>query len=113
LYLKRLKPDNLEHDIYIISVLLTMAQAHVCCSEPTFHNIKVWLLMCATNAEEFIVYSCVVSVILLQCFAHPGKAPPSSQGSSLVIKYWYIPFWPLLGLKERLDKALELNEIET
>jgi hypothetical protein len=88
---------------------------------PNFRDVKVQLI---THDEEanFIVYTAVVTATFLERFARPAKAPArpgpgassSSDGSSeaasldtgMEISFASVPIWPILGLKERLGKAL-------
>ncbi|KAH8745878.1 hypothetical protein F5883DRAFT_586076, partial [Diaporthe sp. PMI_573] len=57
---------------------------------------------------EFVIYSAVVTAVFLKRFAFPSKAPAVSnvQGRGLNINLTRVQIWPLLGLKERLAKAL-------
>jgi hypothetical protein len=66
-----------------------------------------------------VVYTALVTSTFLERFAHPTKAPTKSetkgQGDSevnedidvgLEVTYARVPVWPILGLKERLGRAL-------
>lgn len=76
----------------------------------SFHDVKVQLLTHADDTADFIVYTAVVSATFLERFAQPSKAPlvggdePVEAG--MKISFTRVPVWPVLGLKERLGKAL-------
>lgn len=124
---KQLFPNEIDHDAHFVGILLAMAQAHFYGEAPSrtssqassrsgsrspvdappppeFHDVKVQLLTHADETAEFIVYTAVVSAAFLGRFAEPTKASPDASG--LDIEYVKVPIWPLLGLKERLGKAL-------
>jgi len=133
---KMLIPDNIEHDPYIVSILIAMAQGHFyrpvsrSASQASqvdknvnlrrrldFEDVKVQLI---THTETgghrdpaFIVYTATVKAEFLELFAHPDKAGPSAFGSQihedqgcLQITRTQVSVWPILGLRERLAKAL-------
>lgn len=132
---KMLMPADPKQDPYIVSVLLAMAQAHFYkkkgsksssqsstdstpkttkrVKQPKFHDIKVQLI---THDEydkregsdsNFFVYTAVVSAAFLNRFLHPEKCFADAAGDDgLEITQTPVNFWPLLGLKERLAKAL-------
>lgn len=132
---KMLVPANAEHDPYIVAVLLAMAQAHFYHEPPSrlssqsnargsrdlihappaaFRDVKVQII---THDEDddsnpnFVVYTAVVTATFLRRFMFPHKAPACSDdgntnGAGMDISYTPVPFWPILGLKERLAKAL-------
>ncbi|KAK3317393.1 hypothetical protein B0T19DRAFT_291002 [Cercophora scortea] len=133
---KMLIPSNIAHDSYIVSILLAMAQAHfyndpsskassqssagsrasnktLKIPPPTFTDVKVQVI---THDEgdasnpSFIIYTAVVTPAFLSRFMYPHKAPPSGPDmdcdGGLQITYTPVSFWPILGLKERLTKAL-------
>ncbi|KAK2035814.1 hypothetical protein LZ31DRAFT_601825 [Colletotrichum somersetense] len=55
----------------------------------------------------FIVYRGVVTKALLRKFYHPTKNPQSNvEIDGMRIEYTRVPVWPILGLRERLGKAL-------
>ncbi|KAM7183088.1 hypothetical protein V8F20_012748 [Naviculisporaceae sp. PSN 640] len=63
------------------------------------------------SSPTFIVYTATVTAAFLERFLHPHKAPlPKEEmergAAGLKIDYTTVPFWPILGLKERLAKAL-------
>jgi hypothetical protein len=129
---KMLIPANTDHDPYIVAILLAMAQAHfyrepssksssqsdggrkkVRMPPPSFRDIKVQVITHDKGNESspnFIVYTAVVTKTFLDRFMYPHKAPTPQGGETLAtgmsISYTSVGFWPLLGLKERLAKAL-------
>lgn len=125
---KRLIPANLDHDAYLVGILLAMAQAHFypsapkteerpnigrCggqkhCKLPKFKDVTVKLLTHTDEPAEFIVYTAVMTAVFLEKFNSPEKAPMVQPGSDsgIDIKITKVPVWPLLGLQERLGKAL-------
>lgn len=58
---------------------------------------------------NFMIYSAVVTATFLERFRHPEKAPALREGeetNGIHITHTTVPFWPILGLKERLAQAL-------
>ncbi|KAK4464399.1 hypothetical protein QBC42DRAFT_249516 [Cladorrhinum samala] len=132
---KHLIPQNADHDPYIVATLIAMAQAHfyrassksplspestqssqsaktVHMCAPQFRDIKVQLITHDENNEvepHFVIYKAVVTAAFLERFMFPHKTPrnaDSEVGLGLKISYTPVNFWPVLGLKERLAKAL-------
>ncbi|KAK0724364.1 hypothetical protein B0H67DRAFT_567766 [Lasiosphaeris hirsuta] len=134
---KLLIPANLDHDPYLIGILLAMAQAHfyhkgsssksssqssngsrssqksVRMPTPNFHDVKVQIITHDEgndSSPNFIVYTAVVSAAFLSRFMDPHKAPTSTDDANvnggIHITHTPVTFWPILGLKERLAKAL-------
>jgi hypothetical protein len=85
-------------------------------SVPTqFTDITVRLIAHSDDPADFVVYTAIVTREFLERFAHPTKAPPKSRtgatapsedDSGLKISYVHVPIWPILGLRERLAKAI-------
>ncbi|KAK0609922.1 hypothetical protein B0T17DRAFT_457381, partial [Bombardia bombarda] len=81
-------------------------------SVPRFHDVKVRIITHDDgndSSPNFVVYSATVTATFLERFLHPHKSPLSTEdlaGGGLDITYTSVPFWPILGLKERLAKAL-------
>ncbi|KAK0712440.1 hypothetical protein B0T26DRAFT_741581 [Lasiosphaeria miniovina] len=80
---------------------------------PKFRNVKVQVIThddANTIDPNFIIYTATVTSTFLNRFLHPDKAPvprdSDKAGEGLRITYHRVPFWPVLGLKERLSKAL-------
>ncbi|KAK4196266.1 hypothetical protein QBC40DRAFT_313946 [Triangularia verruculosa] len=131
---KLLIPANIDHDPYIVATLLAMAQAHfyripaytgrmtpnssthdsqrgVRLRMPHFRDIKVQLITHDEGQESdphFIVYTAVITAAFLERFMTPHKTPfvDSEVGLGMKITYTPVKVWPILGLKERLAKAL-------
>lgn len=128
---KMLIPANAERDPYIVAILLAMAQAHfyhdsssrpssqsqgrktICMPPPSFRDVKVQVITHDEGNEStphFVVYTAVVTATFLNRFMFPHKAPTSREDgdvpAGIEISYTPVSFWPILGLKERLAKAL-------
>ena len=71
-----------------------------------FEDVKVQLLTHSDDTSEFIVYTAIVSAHFLRRFAEPTKVSGTEQERGIRIEYQKVPIWPVLGLKERLGKAL-------
>ncbi|KKY31013.1 hypothetical protein UCDDA912_g09054 [Diaporthe ampelina] len=76
--------------------------------EPEFRDVPVKIITQDQGAAEFVIYSAVVTAVFLKRFACPSKAPKVTdmQDGGLNIKVTRVQIWPVLGLKERLAKAL-------
>ncbi|OLN93287.1 hypothetical protein CCHL11_08331 [Colletotrichum chlorophyti] len=87
--------------------------------EPEFHDVTVHLFTHDNETSEFIVYKSVVTADLLRKFHEPTKNPRARANKTLAekigetadeggirIAYTRVPVWPILGLKERLGKAI-------
>ncbi|EFQ31098.1 hypothetical protein CGRA01v4_01957 [Colletotrichum graminicola] len=87
--------------------------------EPEFHDVTVQLVTNDNETSEFIVYKGTVTAELLRKFHEPTKNPCTNERKTLAdrleniagqggmrIEYTRVPVWPILGLKERLGKAL-------
>lgn len=131
---KMLVPADANHDPYIVAILLAMAQAHfyhesssrsssqsssqggrksVRIAPPSFRDVKVQVITHDEGSDsdpKFVVYTATVTAAFLDRFMSPHKSPKSSTGDAttagLDISYTPVSFWPILGLKERLSKAL-------
>lgn len=62
------------------------------------------------DTSEFIVYTGHVTAKFLDRFHDPFRVPTSEESQDTApgvkIEYTRVPIWPILGLKERLGKAL-------
>ncbi|KAH7231375.1 uncharacterized protein BKA55DRAFT_524988 [Fusarium redolens] len=125
---RMLVPSNLDHDAHFVGIFLGMAQKHFYPSPlingrrdsrispeqgippcPNFHDLKLRILTHDTDTLEFIVYTGYVTKEFLEKFHDPFKAPLDDDDaavSGLKIEYTRVPIWPILGLRERLGKAL-------
>ncbi|KAI1352841.1 hypothetical protein F5Y01DRAFT_278830 [Xylaria sp. FL0043] len=106
---KSLVPKNADEDSYFIAVMLAMAQQAVyrdLASDTEFapRDVKVHVLTIDEEENSFIVYTGVVPASLLVMFHEPVAAPTGNTG--IKVEYTQVPLWPILGLKERLAKAL-------
>ncbi|KAI0390042.1 hypothetical protein F5Y17DRAFT_469209 [Xylariaceae sp. FL0594] len=106
---KLLKPENIDEDPYLVAVMLAMAQRSVYADmrdERSFapRDVKVWVLAKDEKQATFIVYTATVPGALLSMFHRPEAAPTGDAG--IKVEYHHVNFWPVLGLKERLGKAL-------
>ncbi|KAF5973469.1 hypothetical protein FBULB1_8294 [Fusarium bulbicola] len=123
-----LVPSKSDHDAHFVGVFLGMAQKHFypppsaggnygsrispgqgIPPSPNFHDIKLKVLTHDTDTSEFIVYTSHITKEFLEKFHDPFKAPArdgATMVSGLKIEYTRVPIWPILGLRERLGKAL-------
>ncbi|KAH7228565.1 uncharacterized protein BKA55DRAFT_667890 [Fusarium redolens] len=138
-----LAPSNSDHDAHFVGVFLGMAQKHFYPAppvsgrrdsrispgqgippSPNFHDIKLKIITHDIDTSEFIVYTGHITKEFLEKFHDPFKAPADDDDaivSGLKIEYTRVPIWPILGLRERLGKALgqeivgsfDPDEIET
>ncbi|KAJ0125290.1 hypothetical protein J7T55_006635 [Diaporthe amygdali] len=130
---KRLVPQNADQDSYLVAIMLAIAQwqcypqrryssrwssqnssqasragHETSLPQPEFRDIPVKIITQDHDAAEFVIYSAVVTAAFLQRFAFPSKAPhvTDTQDGGLKIEVTRVQIWPVLGLKERLAKAL-------
>ncbi|KAG7402566.1 hypothetical protein Forpe1208_v017055 [Fusarium oxysporum f. sp. rapae] len=125
---RKIDPSNSDKDAYFIAVFLAMAQKHFYTtlsirsrydlrlpkqqdipSGPNFHDLKLRILTHDVDKKDFIVYTGYITREFLQKFHNPFKAPADDEDaavSGLKIEYTRVPIWPILGLRERLGKAL-------
>ncbi|KAJ2977759.1 hypothetical protein NUW58_g7708 [Xylaria curta] len=106
---KILQPKNVDEDAYFLGIMMAMAQqsAYVNlrnASGFTPKDVKVRLLTVAEEDEAFIVYTGTVPGALLSMLHKPSAAPTGNP--EIKVEYTRVPVWPVLGLKERLGKAL-------
>ncbi|KAH6980470.1 hypothetical protein EDB80DRAFT_825864 [Ilyonectria destructans] len=125
---KPLVPSNLNHDAYFVAIFLAMAQKHFYPSpppstrrespmnpqrdippSPKFQDLTLYILTHDTDMQDFIVYTGYVTKEFLERFHNPFKGPLGEkviERSGIRIEYARVPIWPILGLRERLGKAL-------
>ncbi|KAJ4173075.1 hypothetical protein NW754_012082 [Fusarium falciforme] len=123
-----LVPSNSDHDAHFVGIFLGMAQKYFYPSPPmtgrrdsrlspgqgippcpNFRDLKLRILTHDTDTSEFIVYTGYVTKDFLEKFHDPFKAPPDDDDAEVTgikIEYTRVPIWPILGLRERLGKAL-------
>ncbi|KAL0468464.1 hypothetical protein QR685DRAFT_341981 [Neurospora intermedia] len=82
-------------------------------TEPKFEDTKVAIISHDEGIENnprFLVYTATVTADYMERWLYPLKVPQSSKKAkkqiSLDITMTPVPFWPILGLKERLARAL-------
>ncbi|KZZ98531.1 hypothetical protein AAL_03049 [Moelleriella libera RCEF 2490] len=125
-----LVPDNTDYDAHFVAIFLVMAQRHFygaprpsprrdslwSCGNgrperPAFEDIKLRILTHDNETAEFIVYTAVITARFLDRFHEPACAPSHADGMDdgapgMQIEFTRVPIWPILGLRERLGKAL-------
>ncbi|EGX96919.1 hypothetical protein CCM_01577 [Cordyceps militaris CM01] len=120
LWAKALAPSNADADAPIAGIMLAMAQRHFyanqCGREKSpakkdkpFHDVRMRLLTHDSETAEFLVYTGHITATFLEHFRRPHKMPSATKfdgGLGLKIDYVRVPIWPILGLRERLGKAL-------
>ncbi|KUI58892.1 hypothetical protein VP1G_06217 [Cytospora mali] len=130
---KRLIPQNADHDPYLVAIMIAIAQWHCYPSsrstsrsssqrssqgsqpgaeawppQPDFRDIPVKIITQNSATAEFVIHSAVVTAAFVKRFACPFKAPDADDPlkGGLNIQVTKVQVWPVLGLKERLAKAL-------
>jgi hypothetical protein len=125
---KLLTPANSDQDAYLVGVFLAMAQRHFYATppssprrdyqwlpgeshppQPEFRDLKLRILSHDTETAEFLLYTAHVTAKFLERFHHTHDAPKvdgEKDVQGLKIEYTRVPIWPILGLRERLGKAL-------
>jgi hypothetical protein len=116
LRLKKLSPPNREEDPYLAGIFLAMAQRHFLMSGETskelrFQDVKLRILMDDVDKSAFVVYTATVTREFLERFHDPSSMPGGSNVGlgelpGMKIEYTDVPFWPILGLRERMGQAL-------
>ncbi|KAL6411476.1 hypothetical protein AUP68_05190 [Ilyonectria robusta] len=123
-----LVPGNSDHDAHFVGIFLAMAQRHFyplpppssrrespmtpqrdIPPSPNFQDVTLRILTHDTDTSDFIVYTAYVTKEFLEKFHNPFKAPRSEEDaelSGIKIEFARVPIWPILGLRERLGKAL-------
>ncbi|KZL64681.1 hypothetical protein CI238_11857 [Colletotrichum incanum] len=125
---KTFAPLNAHQDPFLAGVTLALAQrpfyheprppaaksSHSLAVSPSFndkvHDVAVHILTIDDRDPDvpyFIVHDGVVTEALLRKFHNPVENPqPTGEADGMRIEYTRVPIWPVLGLKERLGKAL-------
>ena len=123
-----LKPTDTDRDAYLVGLFLGMAQSHFYPSPPAtdkrgswsspeegippsprFQDLKLRILTHDRGTSEFILYTGSITKEFLEKLHDPFKAPPGEDDAEILgpkIEYARVPIWPVLGLRERLGKAL-------
>lgn len=138
---KMLTPSNDDQDPHLVGVFLAMAQRHFyglpgpslrrehaweprgIPLNPTFYDLTLRILTQDNDTAEFMIYTATVTAKFLQRFHDPFNTPEDESGKvpGLDIQLTRVPIWPILGLRERMGKALgedvvgpfDPNDIET
>jgi hypothetical protein len=113
---KKLSPANRDEDPYLAGIFLAMAQRHVLRNgkinmKVRFQDVKLRILMEDTDKSAFVVYTATVTRQFLERFHDPFSTPGNSTTGlgelpGMKIEYTDVPLWPILGLRERLGKAM-------
>lgn len=124
---KKLVPANLDHDAHFVGIFLAMAQRHFYGpsatsrngsrapalerpKRPQFQDVKLRLLTHDSDTSDFIIYTAHVTAQFLERFHDPANVPDGiaddKECGGMKIEYSRIPIWPILGLRERMGKAL-------
>lgn len=125
---KQLVPADSDHDAHFVAMFLAMAQKHFYTTPPAssrreismlpgkeippcpdFHDVTLRILTHDTDTAEFIVYTGHVTAEFLERFHYPCRVPSNDEEAEvkgIKIEYTRVPIWPILGLRERLGKAL-------
>lgn len=90
---------------------------------PDFQDVKMRILTHDNETSEFLVYTGHVTAQFLDRFFDPSGAYYDEDGTiaGMKVEFTRVPIWPILGLRERLGKALgedivgsfDLNQMET
>ncbi|KAK5997768.1 hypothetical protein PT974_00127 [Cladobotryum mycophilum] len=125
---KALVPADSDHDAHFVGIFLAMAQRHFYASptpsvrresywsprkgkppRPNFQDLKLRILTHDNDTSDFLVYTGHVTAQFLDRFHNPYGNPCDDEDSEvpgIKIEYTRVPIWPILGLRERLGKAL-------
>lgn len=124
---KHLFPADADRDAHFVGIFLAMAQRHFYTApvqsytresywsprkgesrRPDFQDVKMRILTHDTETCEFLVYTGHVTAKFLDRFYDPSSAPCDEDGTvtGMKIEFTRVPIWPILGLRERLGKAL-------
>ncbi|KAI0025197.1 hypothetical protein F4780DRAFT_768448 [Xylariomycetidae sp. FL0641] len=106
---KNLLPSNPDEDQYFIAIMIAMAQNSVYADihEGTGfapRDVKVRVITVSEDDSDFIIYTATISAAFLTMFDQPNKAPKGD--TRFDVQHSRVPIWPVIGLKERLGKAL-------
>jgi len=119
-------PSNDDQDPHLVGIFLAMAQRHFyglphpshrrehawdpsgTRPEPTFQDLRLRILTHDNDTAEFIIYTATITAGFLHRFHDPVSAHVDHTGQvpGMDIEYTRVPIWPILGLRERMGKAL-------
>ncbi|KAH6608176.1 hypothetical protein Trco_004489 [Trichoderma cornu-damae] len=126
---KQLFPADENRDAHFVGIFVAMAQRHFyapsavtygresywssprrnsASRRPDFQDVKMRILTHDVKTSEFLVYTGYVTAKFLDRFYDPYSAPRDDNGAvaGMKIEFTRVPIWPILGLRERLGKAL-------
>jgi hypothetical protein len=124
---KLLVPEDADKDAHFVGIFLAMAQRHFytppirtltresslglqksTSRRPDFQDVKMRILTHDNETSEFLVYTGHVTAQFLDRFFDPSGAFYDKDGAiaGMKIEFTRVPIWPILGLRERLGKAL-------
>ncbi|OAA69802.1 hypothetical protein ISF_03072 [Cordyceps fumosorosea ARSEF 2679] len=122
---KNVEPRNADEDSHVIAIMLSMAQKHFYPVSRTvsvfrkgrfpakyampFRDLTLRVMTHDTETAEFIVYTGHITALFLERFRQPHRVPTAAKSDEdlgVQIDYARVPIWPILGLRERLGKAL-------
>ncbi|KAM0257449.1 hypothetical protein ACHAQJ_004396 [Trichoderma viride] len=124
---KLLIPADADHDAHFVGIFLAMAQRHFYTApvpmftresywaprkadarRPDFQDVKMRILTHDTETSEFLVYTGHVTAKFLDRFYDPSSTYYDEDGTvaGMKVEFTRVPIWPILGLRERLGKAL-------
>ncbi|KAL6864479.1 hypothetical protein J3F83DRAFT_741967 [Trichoderma novae-zelandiae] len=130
---KQLIPADSDNDAHFVGIFLAMAQRHFYTTpvkmpregywspresywspregkppRPNFQDVKLRILTHDNETCEFLIYTGHVTAKFLDRFYDPSCAPLDEDGNveGMKIDFTRVPIWPILGLRERLGKAL-------
>lgn len=133
---KHLVPEHCDHDSYLVAIMLAIAQtqcyppasrsgsssrsssqrssrglfnpSETVSPQPEFRDVPVKIMSQDSDTADFVIYSTTVTATFLKRFSDPTKAPAANApvDGGLKVNVTRVPVWPVLGLKERLAKAL-------
>ncbi|KAL7926448.1 hypothetical protein ACQKWADRAFT_280307 [Trichoderma austrokoningii] len=124
---KLLIPADADKDAHFVGIFLAMAQRHFYTPpirtlaresslglqrtvprRPDFQDVKMRILTHDNETSEFLVYTGHVTAQFLDRFFDPSGAFYDEDGTiaGMKVEFTRVPIWPILGLRERLGKAL-------
>ncbi|UKZ64313.1 uncharacterized protein TrAtP1_005532 [Trichoderma atroviride] len=139
---KLLIPADADKDSHFVGIFLAMAQRHFytppirtltresslglqkpTSRRPDFQDVKMRILTHDNETSEFLVYTGHVTAQFLDRFFDPSGAFYEEDGTiaGMKVEFTRVPIWPILGLRERLGRALgedivgpfDSNQMET
>lgn len=127
---KLLIPKKPDEDPYFVAIFLAMAQRHFyppstriltrdssfplqkhTSDQPDFYDVNMRILTHDNKKKEFLIYTGYVIAQFLDRFSDPSGTYYDEDGTiaGMKVEFTRVPIWPILGLRERLGKALGEN----